>query len=881
MPKSALPKHPRHGLTVPSPTVTSRPVSRLPKVLFSTLLVAVSTTLAQNPVPTPPAGPTPIVPVPQPAPGTPRPVPGLPGTPAAVPPGTPAAIGAVPNVNAQEGMEQLQFPNTDVKDVLEFYSQRTRRKLIYSNQLVGSIYLSVNNVTRSEAVKLIEMCLAMNGFYIVPTEDPTIWRVTGVGQNPKSVGVPFIDDEAQLPADDQVVMFLFKLKYQDPTELAQTLSQGVLVPGQGQFTSVVPLPKANSLLVTETSSIIRTLIRVVRSIDEPPAEVVSEFIPLTHAQAEDVVTNLEKLFEKTQQQQQTGAVPGVPTQPRVQRTVTDGQGNPLPTTSGAPADGAVSIEINGGAMGVGPTEDNIVIGRVKLTADKRTNRIHIVSRPINMKLIRELVLEYDANVTLPQPFVRPLRYRPVREVLDAIVSAIADPGDKTGAGATGATPTGQQGQRPTTQQGAAQNTSGLGNNRFGNQGGAAGGFDSGGGTSSLGEQLSVQQVETDIISTQVGKSTIIGDQRNNSVIVVGTMDVKDKVSLLLDELDVRQAQVMIHTIIGELRLNHNEQYGIEYILRNGGVLTSAGTGTTDPGTGTPTTPTTGGPLLGFNDAGQGILNLNNILSQQNVTRALTAGAGGFSGVVLAGDNFTAVVKAFESNNRFRVVTRPSIFTSNAKRAVITSGEEVPVPTQITSGFTGNTNNLTTNSSIQFKPIELRLEVLPLINNDREVSLEIAQNISERAGSTIIDNNAIPNISRRALKTYVTVPNNGTLILGGLIKESKDFTRNGIWRLSNIPLVGPLFGSTTKDKLRTELIIMMRPVVTHAPSDTAKLREKTFEGFAIPPDLESAIMPTGVWDRIPRARVVTPDNQSTSSPMFRATPAYRAGIPYRK
>jgi hypothetical protein len=85
-----------------------------------------------------------------------------------------------------------------------------------------------------------------------------------------------------------------------------------------------------------------------------------------------------------------------------------------------------------------------VIGRVKLTADKRTNRIHIVSRPINMKLIRELVLEYDANVALPQPYVRPLRYRPVREVLDAIVAAIADPGDKTGAGAAGATPTGQQ-----------------------------------------------------------------------------------------------------------------------------------------------------------------------------------------------------------------------------------------------------------------------------------------------------------------------------------------------------------------------------------------------------------------------------------------------------
>lgn len=859
MPHSALSIPPPGGLTTPLGVSTPRLVSRPSKVLLSTLLAA-TTAFAQNPVPRPGAGPT--------VPAGPAPsVPGAPTLPGAPLPGTPAALGANPANNAQGPVEDLQFPNTDVKDVLDFYSKRTGRKLIYSNQLVGSIYLTVSGVSRADAIKIIEMSLAMNGFYIVPTEDPTIWRVTGVGQNPKTVGVPFIDREELLPADDQVVMFLFRLKFQDPTELAQTISQGVLMQNQAGFTSVVPLQKANSLLVTETSSNIRTLIRVVRAIDVEPATVVSEFISLTHAQAEDVVTNLEKLFEKPQTQQQ-GAVPGAPMQPRVQRTVTDAQGNPLPTTGGAPADGAVSIEINGGT-GLGPTEDNIVIGRVKLTADKRTNRIHIVSRPINMDLIRKLVLEYDANVSLPQPFVRPLRHRPVQEVIDAIAAAIADPGDKSGAGGTTGTGAAGQGQRPATGAGGAQTTSNFGNNRFQNNTGGGGGFDSGGGSgSTIGESLSVQQVDTQTTSLQVGKSTIIADLRNNSIVVVGTQDVKDKVSMLLDELDVRQAQVMIHTVIGELRLNRNENYGLEYILKNGGVLTSAGTGggTTDPGTGGGTNTNTS--LVGFNEAGQGVLNLNNLLSQQNVTRIATAGSGGLSGFVMAGNSFDAVVRAFESNNRFRVVTRPSIFTSNAKRAVITSGEEVPVPTQIQSSFQNTNNGIVSNSSIQFKPIELRLEVLPLINSDRDVSLEIVQNVSERAGSTIIDNNAIPNISRRALKTYVTVPNNGTLILGGLIKESKDFTRSGIWGLSRIPLIGPIFGSTNKDKVRTELIVMMRPIVTFAPDDTAKLREKTFEAFAIPPDLESAIMPIGVWDKVPKAKVVKPLPRS-SRPALRS------------
>lgn len=859
MPKPALPKVPPCGLTAHTRAATPRRVLRPSKVLLSTLLAAAAcSALAQNPA-------TPAVP--RPGTGPAAPIPGLsPAAPAAPLPGTPAALSATQGAPGQEALEDLQFPNTDVKDVLEYYSKRTKRKLIYSNQLVGTIYLVISGVNRVDAIKIIEMSLAMNGFYIVPTEDPSIWRVTGVGQNPKSVGVPFIDREELLPADDQVVMYMLKLKGTDPQELAQTLSQGVLMPNQAGFTSVVPLPKANALLVTESTSVLRTLIRIVRSIDDDPAGVLSEFIPLTHAQAEEVVTNLEKLFEKSPTQQQTGA-PGVTAQARVQRTVTDGQGNPLPSTGGGgvPADGAVSIEINGGVGGIGPTEDNIVIGKVRMTADKRTNRIHVVARPNSMTIIRKLIHEYDENVPLPQPFVRPLRHRPVEEVMEAIVSAIADPGDKSGASGTGATGTGQ---RPTGATGATGNTAGAGNNRFNNNNSSfnSGGFDSSGGGGTISESLSVQQVETRPLSQQVGKSTIIADQRNNSIIVVGTRDVKDKVSLLLDELDVRQAQVMIHTVIGELRLNRNEQFGLEYILRNGGVLTSAGTGTIDPGTGTGGN-TSSGAVVGFNNANQPVLNLNNLLSQQNVTKILTGGSAGLSGFIMSGNNFDAVVKAFESNNRFRVVTRPSIFTSNAKRAVITSGEEVPVPTQIQSSF-NTSNNVVSNSSIQFKPIELRLEVLPLINSDKEVSLEIVQNVSERAGSTIIDNNAIPNISRRAIKTYVTVPNNGTLILGGLIKESKDLTKSGILKLINLPVIGPLFGTTTKDRVRNELIVMMRPIVTFAPQDSAKLREKTFESFAIPPDLESAIMPPGTWENIPRAKVVKPLPRSTA-PVLRS------------
>ena len=139
---------------------------RLTKVLFPILLVATSA-IAQVPPPLNQALPLPVQ----------------------APPGGPAA-------GSGDATVPLQFLDTDVKDVLALYEKWTGRRLIYSAQLVGPIRIFVSGqVPQSEAIKLVEMTLGMNGFYIVPTEDPKIWKVTGIGTNPKQVGIPFVDRE--------------------------------------------------------------------------------------------------------------------------------------------------------------------------------------------------------------------------------------------------------------------------------------------------------------------------------------------------------------------------------------------------------------------------------------------------------------------------------------------------------------------------------------------------------------------------------------------------------------------------------------------------------------------------------------------------------------
>jgi type II secretory pathway component GspD/PulD (secretin) len=291
--------------------------------------------------------------------------------------------------------------------------------------------------------------------------------------------------------------------------------------------------------------------------------------------------------------------------------------------------------------------------------------------------------------------------------------------------------------------------------------------------------------------------------------------------------------VLISTVVGELTLNDSKEFGVDYILRNSGVL--GGTTTTTPGTdGTPGA-TQGTRIVGFTD-GSPIIDLNALLNRSDIRALSTLGSGGVSGFITAGSAFNAVVRALESNNRFKVISRPSIFTSNNRQASIRAGEEVPVPTNIQSSFGSANTNVVSNSNIQFKPVELELQVSPVINSEDEVTLEIVQNISERAGSQRIDNNDIPIISRRALKTVVTVPNESMLVLGGLIRGTTNHTKGGIPLLNRVPLVGPLFGNAQKETRRSELVVIMRTSVTHSAMQTQSIRERFYGSPTLDPDL---------------------------------------------
>jgi general secretion pathway protein D len=282
--------------------------------------------------------------------------------------------------------------------------------------------------------------------------------------------------------------------------------------------------------------------------------------------------------------------------------------------------------------------------------------------------------------------------------------------------------------------------------------------------------------------------------------------------------------VALSTVVGQLTLNNDEEFGVDYfakyhdrfvgISRNNGVFGD----TNDPGI----------PATSVMDPSK-LINFGKILKN------VGAGANVY---VAAGDAFAAIVHLLEATGKFKIISRPTVFTSNNKKAIIASGSEVPVPVSTLTNAANVVNNVASvQSSIEYKKVALQLEVVPLINSEKEVSLDILQKIDALGNNRLISGNLVPEIQTRYIRTNVSAPNGSTIVLGGLIEDNKQRQTSGIPYLSRIPYLGAVFRSTKDNRMRTELIILMRPEVTLTKLDAYRLRQKVEDRTHFGPELE--------------------------------------------
>lgn len=314
-----------------------------------------------------------------------------------------------------------------------------------------------------------------------------------------------------------------------------------------------------------------------------------------------------------------------------------------------------------------------------------------------------------------------------------------------------------------------------------------GGGGAGGGGGESGQQEPIQIL---------GQTKIIADERSNSLLIYATRHDMDTITNIVAKLDVLLAQVLIESVIMEVDLNHNWNYGISAAQNRVTSGDSAGIGAINNGT----------PFYNF-------------LSSNGATNmwpgSFTSGA--LSGLSYFGDigpSWQLALQAAASDSSTKIIQRPRIQTSQAKEAQFFVGTSVPYVTSVyyDSGFGGGPS-----SSYNQLQVGISLDVTPFINPDGLVVMDINQQINDISGYTTITGvGNVPNTDNRTFTSEVAVKDRDTIVLGGFTDTEADKSSAGIPILQDIPLIGNLFKSPSSQKTRDELLVLMRPTVLRTP-----------------------------------------------------------------
>jgi len=677
--------------------------------------------------------------------------------------------------------DTIQFPNNPVADFLVVYEKLKGVTLIKDASLLAggaNLSLTLNQpVTKAEAIRLLESTLLLNGYAFIAVDKNSVKVInTAGGKNPRSEGVFLFTSEKDLPEGEVVASYVMPLTYLAAADAVPIFEQFITLHPYG---SLVPVPVANQVLITENSTLIRRLIQVRDLVDQPSPEVKSEFVQLHQANADRVVELITQILEK--REEKSGGTTAA--------KAATGQGG-QPAVPGMPA--AQGVTIGGGQSGS-------VSGDIQLIADPRTNRILIVTRPMNMDYIKKMISEFDISVELSDPYEQSLNYVSASDMLPILQDMLKEEGSEaTTDGGAGATRTVRGGI-------------GVG----GVTGGAAGSSGTSGATANPADLLSEPGEQAAADSIIVGKTRIIADNRANSILVIGQPESRDKVKAILTKLDKRPMQVYLATVIGQLLVNNADSFSVNVLQRF-----------------------TGESQSGVNSVGGGnsMITTNTPLMQSAATMAQlanVAASNGLPGMQIAafiGNTLNVYVSALTATGNFRVASRPSVFTANNKKATIFQGQKIAVPTSTVTTLGGGGSATATSgsqqSNIQYQDVVLKIEVVPLINSAREISLQIVEtndtlakgiNSETQIGGGV----SVPKIDTQKLTTTIIVPDGATILMGGLISQTDSKLSSGIPFVSTIPLLGNLFKSTTDDTERRELVVMIQPSVV---LDVPELKE---------------------------------------------------------
>lgn len=298
---------------------------------------------------------------------------------------------------------------------------------------------------------------------------------------------------------------------------------------------------------------------------------------------------------------------------------------------------------------------------------------------------------------------------------------------------------------------------------------------------------------------QKNEASVYADESLNALVIRAEPSVIQELEGVVEQLDVRRAQVLIEAAIVEISDQTASSLGIQWAMYDQGA--SIPGALTSFGGGGLTTANILGALIAKDNSSDGSFNASGL---GGVADGLTMGVGKSSG---SGISWGALIQALEGDASANVLSTPKVITMDNQQSSIIVGENIPIITgQSTSSGAGTADPFTT---IERQDVGVKLIVTPSISEGDLVRLEIEQEISDVKGSSV---GADITTTKRQIKTNVLADNGETIVLGGLISDNVIMSESKVPLLGDIPWLGALFRSTKATISKQNLMVFLRPTI---------------------------------------------------------------------
>ena len=676
------------------------------------------------------------------------------------------AVPGQPTPQSPGRLVVFNFDNADIEIVLQATSELLVFNYVLSPGARGKkvTVQTTGRIPVDDIFPVLLTILDVNGLAAVKSGN--LWRIIpkeGAVQTSTRtiVGVQM---DAAVPGDE-VVTQIVPLQFTSATDVLNLVRP--FVPPQGAITAT---RDTNLLVITDVAANIRRLLDMIKLVDVDQALNELQIIPLKHADAQDVAQILTQLFASGRFRPSGGPIAG------------GAPAAPAPAAPGAPAAPRPATPTPpGGAASSDQGTDRTPL----IVPERRSNSLVVYARKQEMDTIIRLVEKLDGDIYGGQRvffyFAENTKAKDLAATLDAIF------GRGSGSSSSSTSTTGAGGPsttRPPTTPGSPglPSQSSVAPTRTGPGGGT------GRGPGFLEEGVA-------------SETRFIPDEVTNSIIVTTFPRAWPEIEDIIKKLDRMPRQVLIEVLAAEVTLDDSTTLGIQWAIMHGRFTANF----TATGATTPKPPDLIPPFTGFPGVSPGL-----------------------NFFTFAANEFLLALNALATQNKVNVLSSPSIMTAENKKAVINVSRSVPILTsqQVPIGATpaaGTSNSIVGTQTVEYKDAGIILTVTPRIGEQGTVALDVKQEVND-VGAPVAPTNS-PEFLKREAETSVVLLNNQTLVMGGLIQTRRTVTKAGVPFLNKIPVIGFMFGNTTEEIQKTELILLITPRVVGTALDAARVTDQ--------------------------------------------------------